>query len=43
MRDLLLHQLTVEARKHFDPTNYTKTVDRMVELLRALDAKVEAR
>ena len=64
MRDLLLHQLTVEARKRFetsstrvrtlarrletsptqlyrllDPTNYTKTVDRMLEL-QALDAEV---
>ncbi|MEJ2205887.1 MAG: hypothetical protein P8170_17470 [Gemmatimonadota bacterium] len=66
MRDLLLHQLTVEARRHFeasstgvralarrlgtspaqlyrllDTTNYSKTVDRMVELLQALDAEVE--
>ena len=66
MRDLLLHQLTVEARRRIenapigireisrrlrtspaqvyrllDTTNYRKTVDRMLELLQVLDARVE--
>lgn len=68
MRDLLLHQLTVEAVRRaedsplgireisrrlstsptqlyrlLDPTNYHKTVDRMLELLQVLDAEVEVR
>lgn len=68
MRDLLVHQLTVEAVQRMesspsgvrqlsrrlktspaqiyrllDTTNYKKTVDRMLELLHVLDAKVEVR
>ncbi len=68
MRDLLLHQLTVEAVQRMeaspsgvrqvsrrlktsptqvyrllDTTNYKKTVDKMLELLQVLDAKVEVR
>lgn len=68
MRDLLLHQLTVEAVQRMesspsgvrqlsrrlktspaqvyrllDTTNYKKTVDKMLELLHVLDAKVEVR
>jgi len=68
MRDLLLHQLTVEAVQRLqsspsgvrqlsrrlktspaqiyrllDTTNYKKTVDKMLELLQVLDAKVEVR
>ena len=68
MRDLLLHQLTVEALQRMecspygvrqlsrrlktspaqlyrllDTTNYKKTVDKMLELLHVLDAKVDVR
>ena len=68
MRDLLLHQLTLEAVQRMesspsgvrqlsrrlgtspaqlyrllDTTNYRKTVDKMLELLQVLDAKVEVR
>ena len=68
MRNLLLHQLTVEAAQRMessssgirqisrllktspaqvyrllDTTNYKKTVDKMLELLQVLDAKVEVR
>lgn len=68
VRDLILHQLTVEAVRRIeadgwgireigrrlktspaqvyrllDPTNYRKTVDRMVALLQVLDARVEVR
>jgi hypothetical protein len=66
MRDLLLHNLTVEALMHLeasplsrreiirrlgtspaqfyrliDPTNYRKSVDKMLTLLRVLDCEVE--
>lgn len=68
LRDLILHQLTVEAVRRMgadslgmreigrrlgtspaqvyrllDPTNYRKTVDRMLALLQVLDAQVEVR
>jgi len=68
MRNLLLHQLTVEAVQRMessssgvrqlsrrlktspaqiyrllDTTNYKKTVDKLLELLHVLDAKVEVR
>ena len=68
LRDLILHQLTVEAMRRMDadklgirevgrrlktspaqvyrlldPTNYRKTVDRMLALLQVLDAQVEVR
>ena len=68
MRDLLLHQLTVEAVQRMesspfgvrqlsrrlktspaqiyrllDTTNHRKTVDKLLELLHVLDAKVEVR
>lgn len=66
MRDLLLHNLTVEAQERvgksplsrreiirrlgtspaqfyrlLDPTNYRKSVDRMLELLQVLDCEVD--
>ncbi|HSG09516.1 MAG TPA: hypothetical protein VLA36_14240 [Longimicrobiales bacterium] len=68
LRDLILHQLTVEAIRRMDasalgvreigrrlrtspaqiyrlldPTNYRKSVDRMLALLQVLDARVELR